>query len=517
MQLNYNINQTVLNITTDYIPDKNNTACYINALVERLEVNDPYLFGRPREYDLAAMLKLYLFALTRNVFSSRRIELLAQENLSARWLTQEMMPSYRTIARFRIADDIEALINQSLDVLVAYLRQERMISNAIFIDGTKILANANKYSFVWKKNTIRFDEMNRTAIQEILNELKIAQSSCEIPEGSNLTLEMIEEVIDRLDQRLSELDKAVEATKKLSPNPHKKARRALKSTRRKLSQRRSKMINHQNQMTVYGDRNSYSKTDHDATFMRVKEDPMQNGQLKPTYNLQIATSNQFILGYQLFRRPTDTRTLKPFLETLNRTNKLEDYIVADAGYGSEANYRYIENQLPNQTALIPYGTMLKEQSKKWKSDDRKVMNWDYHEVDDYYLDPHGVRFNFAAYRQRTDRNGITRDFKEYQAEQYDENQNFISAAKTTKGNRRKIQVNGSWEYFKAQQRERLSNSETGQIYIQRKIDVEPVFGRMKACLPFNRFLLRGLKKVNKEMGMIVLALNINKLASLGRA
>lgn len=79
-----------------------------------------------------------------------------------------------------------------------------MISNAIFIDGTKILANANKYSFVWKKNTIRFDEMNYTAIQEILNELKTAQSSYEIPEDSNLILEMVEEVIDQLDRRLSE-------------------------------------------------------------------------------------------------------------------------------------------------------------------------------------------------------------------------------------------------------------------------------------------------------------------------
>ncbi|MCT3580015.1 IS4/IS5 family transposase, partial [Levilactobacillus brevis] len=103
--------------------------------------------------------------------------------------------------------------------------------------------------------------------------------------------------------------------------------------------------------------NSYSKTDHDATFMRVKEDPMQNGQLKPAYNLQIATSGQFITGYQLFQNPTDTRTLQPFIKHLQQHRTLGTTIVADAGYGSESNYRFLEDSLPEHTALIPYGTM----------------------------------------------------------------------------------------------------------------------------------------------------------------
>lgn len=81
-----------------------------------------------------------------------------------------------------------------------------------------------------------------------------------------------------------------------------------------------------------------------------------------------------------------------------------------------SNYRYIEDELPQHTALIPYGTMFKEQSKKWQTDDRKVMNWVYEPKEDFYIDPKGVRFNFHAYRQRTDADGFVRDFKEYQAE-----------------------------------------------------------------------------------------------------
>ncbi|MCP0888106.1 transposase, partial [Ligilactobacillus sp. WILCCON 0076] len=237
-----------------------------------------------------------------------------------------------------------------------------------------------------------------------------------------------------------------------------------------LKERRDKMLEHQAQQVVYGQRNSYSKTDHDATFMRVKEDPMQNGQLKPAYNVQIATSNQFITGYQLFQNPTDTRTLPTFVNHLKINDMLGTTIVADAGYGSESNYRFLEDEFDQHTVLIPYGTMLKENSRKWRSDDCKVMNWDYYEKDDYFINPQGVRFNFNAYRQRTDKYGFNRDFKEYVAEKYDDNHQLITAALTPKGNLKRISVNENWEYFKAKQRTLLSAPATGRIYAQRKID-----------------------------------------------
>ena len=158
--------------------------------------------------------------------------------------------------------------------------------------------------------------------------------------------------------------------------------------------------------------------------------------------------------------------------------------------------------------------MIKENSRKWKSDDRKVMNWDYHEDDDYYIDSKGVRFTFKTYRQKTDKYGFTCDFKEYVAEKLDENQNVISEALTPKGNLRRIQVNNAWEYFKAKQRNLLSTPQTASIYARRKIDVEPIFGKMKASLGFHRFSVRGLDRVRKEAGIVIMALNIRKLVTL---
>lgn len=119
-----------------------------------------------------------------------------------------------------------------------------------------------------------------------------------------------------------------------------------------------------------------------------------------------------------------------------------------------------------------------------KNDDCKVMNWDYDGKDDYFINPQGVRFNFNTYRQRTDKYGFTRDIKEYVAEKYAKNHQLIPGALTPKENIKRISMNENWECFKAKQRELLSAPENGQIYAQRKIDVEPVFGKLKASLRF---------------------------------
>ena len=243
--------------------------------------------------------------------------------------------------------------------------------------------------------------------------------------------------------------------------------------------------------------------------MRLKEDPMRNGQTKPAYNLQIMTNSQYVLGYSLMQNPTDTRTLIPFLHQLDQNGVLGREIVADAGYGSESNYKYIEDELPNCTALIPYSTMLKENSRKWRSDDRKVMNWEYHEADDYYIDPYGVRFNFKRYAYRNDKYKFRRDFKLYQAEKYDENHQVIPQALTPRGNIKSIMVNPQWEYFKAKARESLLNSNT---YSRRKYDVESVFGNLKAYLGFKKFTVRGLKKAKRQIGIALMALNMKKMA-----
>ena len=153
--------------------------------------------------------------------------------------------------------------------------------------------------------------------------------------------------------------------------------------------------------------------------------------------------------------------------------------------------------------------MIKENSRKWRSDDRKVMNWEYHETDDYYVNPQGVRFNFKRYAYRNDKYKFHRDFKVYQAEKYDENYQVIPEALTPHGNTKYIMVNPQWEYFKAKVRKSLSKSKT---YSRRKYDVETVFGNLKAYLGFKRFTVRGRRKAKGQIGIALMALNMKKIA-----
>ena len=140
------------------------------------------------------------------------------------------------------------------------------------------------------------------------------------------------------------------------------------------------------------------------------------------------------------------------------------------------------------------------------------MNWHYDESEDYYIDPQGVRFNFSAYRQRTDKYGMSRDFKEYKVERYTPDNQEIPEALTEKGYVRKIMINLFWEYLKAKQRTYFSTPECQAVYQRRKIDVETTFGFLKGSLGFTRCHVRGKEKVSQEIGIALMACNLDKLS-----
>ncbi|MGY4111404.1 transposase [Aeribacillus pallidus] len=110
---------------------------------------------------------------------------------------------------------------------------------------------------------------------------------------------------------------------------------------------------------VLGERNSFSKTDRNATFMRMKEDHMKNGQLKPGYNVQIGTENQFVIGFSVHQRAGDTGCLIPHFQPLSSYGRpMQKQVIADSGYGWEENYTYCEEK--KIAALIKYNTLERE-------------------------------------------------------------------------------------------------------------------------------------------------------------
>ena len=269
------------------------------------------------------------------------------ENLAMQYLTGQLVVSYRTINRFRVAEGMEELIRDLFIDLNLRLKMEELVTlDCLFIDGTKIEANVNKYSFVWKKATDKFSAKLQEQIQVYFQEEPISS-------------EQLIEFAQVLEEELEKLNQDIEKTPVKGKDERKTQRRKLKKVLRKVkddfSARAEKYESYQE---TFEDRNSFSKTDPDATFMRMKEDHMRNGQLKAGYNLQIATENQFVLHYDIYPNPTDTRTLLPFLESY--PNELKR-VVADAEYGSEENLLRLDEKEVNH--LIKYPMFDKEQKK----------------------------------------------------------------------------------------------------------------------------------------------------------
>ncbi|WP_143456838.1 IS1182 family transposase, partial [Ligilactobacillus salivarius] len=471
--------------------------------------------GRPLSHP-AIMLKILLFAYSRQTFSGRKIELMLEENIPMRWLAHENHYSYHTINNFRSSSHASELIKQSFVYFSLALKDHDLIKDdAVFIDGTKIEADANRYSFTWKKSVQKYHNSLKekaNALYEELVEKQVIESmdleTVQSSSGMELISENITEEIAKLNEEIEQEPKVIKGG-----SPKKRRRRFLSKTKRQLDQDfipRAKK--YEEAKRIFQGRNSFSKTDHDATFMCMKEDPMRNRELKPGYNLQIATHNQFVLDYGLFANPTDTRILVPFLNQFHSTDFF-NYIVADAGYGSEYNYTSIIDQFEKEP-LIPYNTFLKEQKRKFKNDLSKPQNWPYNEEDDYYIDHLGVRFSFYRYSTRKDKYGFKRDLKIYQADKIQLSSELDELAKTSSGRQRQIQVNQTWNYYREKIKENLSSDEGQAVYRRRKYDVEPVFGRMKRDFGVRRTHLRGQKPVENDIGLVLMSMNLVKLGKM---
>ena len=513
----YNMNQLILPLDLEITLQENDIAFSIHHLVESIpnEAFAPFVqtTGCP-SYHPRMMLKIILCGYTQSSFSGRKIEDLVQDSIRMRWLAQGYTPSYRTINRFRVHPTMKELIRACFVQFRCQLVEEQLIDeDAIFIDGTKIEANANKFTFVWKNSIKKYEasiiEKSNKMYSELLEHQIIPELARENDE--QLSIEeltqiatQLEEVVEDYTQRIDNSTDAAE--RKQLRSERKEPKKMIKQLKEWVERREKYARDHE----ILENRNSYSKTDTDATFMRMKDDYMQNGQLKAGYNIQLATQGQYAVAYDIYPNPTDTKTLIPFLNTIEeKFMSLPKYIVADAGYGSEKNYEDVLNQRECE-ALIPYGMYRKEQSKKYKENPFQTSHWPYNEEQDAYTCPNGKQLVFTKTYDKTDEDGFTKTLREYVCESCDGCPFRSTCTKAEEGKHRTMCVNKRWEQQKEYVRNTLSEAKMSAIYSQRKIDVEPVFGFLKANLGFTRFSVRGKAKVETEIGLALMAVNLRK-------
>ncbi len=488
----------------DELVEKGHPVRVVNDVINRINIQgllDSYNIKGTSSYHPQMMLKVLVYGYVSNVYSSRKLEVACKENVNFMWLSGMSRPDHNTINRFRGARLKEAL-RSVFEEVVKLLAAEGLLSiEEVYTDGTKIEANANKYTFVWKKAIQTNKEKMKKALGEIWQYAQsIAKAEDKLPEPPDFTDINPKKVQDTVDTLNSVLAKRTGLDKKVKA----KLRRITKEYPQKIAEYELKEA-------VLGNRNSYSKTDTDATFMRMKEDHMNNGQLKAGYNVQISTSKQFIVNYTIHPNPTDTTTLKAHLEQYEASfGKTLKSITADAGYGSQENYELLE--AAQIEAYVKYGMFDKEQSENYSN--KKPFSQDklfYDQHQDCYICPMGQKMEYIGDGKGKTGNGFKQTSKRYQAKNCS-NCPLNGACHKSRGNRI-IEVNENLNGHKAKAYQ-LLNSEMGiEKRKQRCCDVEPVFGNIKQNHGFRRFMLRGKEKVAIEWGLLAIAQNIRKKAA----
>ena len=459
--------------------------------------------GRPR-YEEETLLKVILFAFMENGYESlRKIEKLCKTDIRFMWLLQDNPPpSHSTIGNF-----MNNVLNRKIDEIFADINSyiftvENVDLNHVYIDGTKIEANANKYSWVWKKSC----EKNRlkvfARITELLGEMNEKISSFCVKFG--IREEYAIEYLEQIQQQYVKLCGFDPETAIRGRGHHKTIEQRHYD---KLSEYISRLKKYAEHIKICGDeRNSYSKTDHDATFMRMKKDYMGNDQLLPGYNIQLGVCDEYIAVFDVKQYASDMECFKPLIEKFNQIyEKYPEYPVADAGYGSFNNYLYCEEHgMKKYMKFTMYEKEIKD--KKYRDDPYRAVNFSI-DTDGDPICPNGKKFHYLYSRPvRGNKYGRTEEF--YQCEDCS---NCLQKEKCCKckGNR-KIRLNEELTKFHKEVLCNLNSIHGALLRMNRSIQSEGANGIIKWNRSYTRARRRGSKALNLEIAMICCGFNLHK-------
>ena len=443
------------------------------------------------------MVMILVYGYMNGVFSSRKIEQSCRRDIYFMYLLNGYdAPDHTTIARFRKKQ--KKLISEFFLCVLKYLKEKgEFTGENVFIDGTKIEADANRYTFVWKKATEKYEKKLEEKTAELLEELR------QIPELEFDENAGISEILAYINKYVKEKEIVF-----VSGKGHRKT--AVQRIFEKLTECAERKAKYDLYNSIFDGRNSFSKTDHDATFMRMKDDHMKNGQLKPGYNLQIAVEGEYIVGTDISSFRSDMLTLIPFLKKLEEENILRLMnIVTDSGYESEENYEYLaEHELNAYIKPSSY-----EQSKKRKYKLRYGLpeNMQYDENADEYTCKNGRKLRKTGTTKVRSASGYLSEKTIYECESCAECAYKENCTKA-KGNKQ-LRISRRFSAFREQSLENILTEFGKQLRMNRSIQAEGAFGVLKQDWSFRRFLMRGKNNVMTEWTLLCTAFDIRKYAS----
>ena len=484
----------------------------LSAFVEGMDLSELYAtYDRIRKNQATPrqLLKIVLYANMNGIRSSRAIERACRRDINFMYLLEgQPVPDNATIARF-ISIHVAACSKNLITSMVSFLKDAGEISGkTIFIDGTKIEANANRYTFVWKKAVTKNQAKLFAKIENFVAECEESFAVKVVHNG-----EITRHTLTRLKKELNALCNKENITFVSGKGQRK---RPLQRSIETLDGYTARLDDYKEKLKICGNRNSFSKTDHDATFMRMKEDYMKNGQLKPAYNLQHGVDAQYITWVDISPSPTDTKTLIPFLKDM------EDHlpfkykeIVADAGYESEETYVFLENN--HQDAYIKPNNYEISRTRKYRADISRKENMYYDSKNDCYICRNGKTLNAKYSRGRRTATGYERITTVYEC--YDCSE-CPYKADCIKGNHwktpeeqryKKIEISKQLEQLRAKDLERITSDYGTKLRMNRSIQAEGSFAVLKEDMGFRQYLYRNKDNVLAESVLAAMSYNINKL------
>ena len=482
----------------------------LSQFVEAMDLTDLYsTYERINTVPPRTLLKIVLYSYMNGDYSSRSMELNCKRDINFMYLLEgKPVPDHATFARFRsihFAPCAKRILAEMSNILYDL---GEISGETVFIDGTKIEACANKYTFVWKKAVTKNQEKLLVKIADLI-------AGCEQLYGIQIvhgdTVKM--KHVKRLRKKLYALKKEGKIEFVHGAG---KRKSSLQKSIETLEDYLERLKGYTQKLHICGKRNSFSKTDHDATFMRMKEDAMGNGQLKPAFNLQHGVDAEYITWLTIGPQPTDTTTLIPFLK------ETEEYlafkykkIIADAGYESEENHVFLDKN--RQLAFIKPSNYERSKTRKYKSDIGRMENMSYDEAGDFYTCRNGKQLSFTHIRRSKSKTGYVSEKSIYQCSDCKDCPNKKECikgnnCKTPIEERNKVlSVAKTFLKYRKEDLDRILSDEGILLRTNRSIQAEGSFGELKQDMQFRRYLSRGTSNVLAESVLLAMARNVNKL------
>ena len=475
----------------------------VSAIIDKMDIEfiiETYKGGGTSSYDPKMMLKCWILAFIYRIYSCRLLAKNIRENLAFIWISGNQTPDFHTLNNFRLRlkDDIKLIFKE---IVLQGIKAGIIEGKDIFIDHTKTEANANRHKIVWKKQV----EKQSVKIDEELDELfeyidKINDDeeqifgSKDLPEQerNNFDNEKIQEIIDNVNENVKE----GKITKEEGREQRKKVRRTKELLERKE--------NYQKKKEVLNERNSFSKTDHDAIAMMMKDKL-----IKPAYNEGIAVENGLVLNYIIDDHCGDSVSFIPLMDgVVENIGKKPENVNTDGAYGNEENHAYLEEKEIGN--YLKFNLYHKEKSKKWREEKFRLNDFTYDEKKDEFICKNNVKLKFTEEGERLTKTGYIQKSKKYKAP---ENAcvNCAFRDKCTDSDARGLHVSWNAERLKDKARENLNSEKGEELRKRRGNEVESVFGDQKLNKLKKRYHLRGMEKVNIEAGLYHISHNIRKM------